>query len=58
LDIQSLEDSLETLRQSIIKLAQVLNRVEKSDEMDVGFAWLQAAVNVDARSYENEQDGS
>ncbi len=58
LNVQGVEDALETLRQSMTRLAQVLSRVEKSEEMDVGFSWLQAVVNVDARSFEDEQDGS
>jgi hypothetical protein len=63
LDIQALEDSLETLRQSMTSLAQVLSRVKPSDEMDVGFAWIQTAVNANIDpaapldSSDTEQDG-
>ncbi len=46
LDIQALEDGLETLRQSMTRLTQILSRIDTTDEMDVGFAWIQAAANA------------
>ena len=50
LDIPALEDALESLRQSIRRLAQVVSRVPPSDEMDVGFSWLKAVAEIDPRS--------
>lgn len=63
LDVQALEDALEILRQSMTRLAQVLSRVESCDEMDVGFAWIQDAVNDKSGlgthdSFEAHQDGA
>jgi hypothetical protein len=48
LDVGALEDSLEILRQSLTRFAQMLGRVEPTDDMDVGFTWIQAAVNASA----------
>jgi hypothetical protein len=45
LDVEALEDSLENLRKSLTRLAQLLHRVP-GDFKDEGFAWVEAAVNV------------
>lgn len=45
LDVPALEDALEILRKSMTRLAQLLSRVP-DDTKDVGFNWLEAAVNA------------
>ena len=46
LDVGALEDALEELRESLTRLSQLLSRVDE-EKKDVGFAWIQAAVNVE-----------
>lgn len=45
LDVEALEDSLENLRKSLTRLAQLLHRVP-NEFKDEGFAWVEAAVNA------------
>jgi hypothetical protein len=45
LDVEALEDALENLRKSLIRLAQLLDRIPE-DRKDAGFAWMIAAANA------------